>query len=350
MLAVFPKRYRLMELGTDANLIFRLIYEKIQKKSLYIGCDSSIEFESNFPFASFFAIYDYYLKYGLYYENDRIVRDGSKGKIDWKTIAKRSQKTIINDQLVFAPLYCRETRKHGTFLTECMVYAINYTIDKFGSLLGISGVQGAANPGLLEDKRFVLSYLKQERERAFSDIKAGLIASLIDFYNMKRVGGDYMLKFYSFDLIWQDIAMEYLSDCFDGMSTTGEIKLTPHNDARIPFTRGSFHANAFNPAQRMEPDYYYLSNNAQYIFDAKYYSEMSELDYKQLVYTLLLSGRNGISKDVATYSALILPSEFRDTKGHFRIDGSFNGSIPAISINEEYLDVREVVEHHFTAS
>ena len=76
---------------------------------------------------------------------------------------------------------------------------------------------------------------------------------------------------------------------------------------------------------------------------------MTELDYKQLVYTLLLNGRKGIPEDTTTYSALILPSESRNTRGHFKIDSAFNDSVPEIVINEEYLDMREVVEYHFIA-
>ena len=347
MLVVFPKHYRLINLEADSSLVFQLIRERIQKDALYIGDEPSVKYESNFPFAAFFAIYDYFLKYGLYYENNQIVREGSKGKIDWKTIAKRSQKAIVNDRLLFTPLYYREKRRFDTFLTECMAYAINYTIEKFGSLLGLNGVRYVANRKLLENKDFVLSYLKQEREHAFSDTKANLIASLIEFYNARRVGGDYVLKFYSFDLIWQDIAMEYLSGHFDGIEDTGEIRLVPHHGAHVPFTKGVFHVNALKKEQRIEPDYYYLTDTAQYIFDAKYYNEMTELDYKQLVYMLLLNNREGIPGETITYSALILPSEDRKTKGHFKIDSTFNSSIPDIAINEEYLDIREVVEYHF---
>ena len=349
MLAVFPKHFRLMDLKKDANLIFRLISERIQKDALYIGDKPSVKYESNFPFASFFTIYDYYLKHGLYYENNQIVREGSEGRVDWKSITKRSQKVIVDERLIFTPIYYRAKRKYDTLLTECMAYAINYTIDKFGCLLGLPGVNFASSRQLLEDKEFMLSYLRQEREQAFSDIKANLITSLIDFYSTKRLGGDYVLKFYSFNLIWQDIAIEYLSDHFDGMNEAGEIKLAPPLDTRIPFVKSVFNVNAFNAGQRIEPDYYYLSNDAQFIFDAKYYTEMTELDYKQLVYTLLLNGRKGIPEDTTTYSALILPSESRNTRGHFKIDSAFNDSVPEIVINEEYLDMREVVEYHFIA-
>ena len=349
MLVVFPKHYRIINLEADSSVVFQLIRERIQKDALYIGDEPSVKYESNFPFAAFFAIYDYFLKYGLYCENNQIVRKGGKGKLDWKSIAKQSQKSIINDRLLFSPLYYREKRRFDTFLTECMAYAINYTIGKFGSLLKLNGVRYAANRQLLGDIDFVLSYLRQEREHAFSDVKANLITSLIDFYNARRFGGDYVLKFYSFNLIWQDIAMEYLSGHFDGIEDTGEIRLLPYHGTHVPFAKGVFHANACKKGQRLEPDYYYLSNTAQYIFDAKYYTEMAELDYKQLVYTLLLNGRNDIPDKTTTYSALIMPSEYRKTKGHFKIDSSFNSSIPDIVINEEYLDIREVVEYHLTS-
>lgn len=348
---VFPKHYRVDDPERDASSIFKAISTHIQKNPhLYIGPERKGKYETNFPFASFFAIYDHYLKHGLYFENEQIIKEGSKGKLHWKSIVKKSQKNVVNDILVFSPLYYKESHRFDTFLTECMIFAIEYSIEKFGFLLGLHELYGQSiKTDLLNDTRFVLDYLQGEREHSFSDIKKRLIENLIDFFSQINNGGSYYLKHYSFNLIWEDLVLTYLQDHFDGINPeNGALLLSEKKAEKTPFKKTPFKVNAAKPNQKMELDYYFVDLDMQYIIDAKYYTELSELNYKQLVYSLILQDKHDISDSVATYSALILPSETRETQEHFRLNADFNNKLSAPVIYEEYFDIHQIVDYWVT--
>lgn len=350
-LVVFPKHYRVENIESDAGMIFRLIFDHIQKHPhLYIGENKKGHYETNFPFAAFFSVYDYYKKYGLYTEIEHKTKEGTKGRLDWKTIIKKSQKVIHDDVLLMLPLYYREKRQYDTFLSECMAYVISYTADKFGYLLGIKKTEiGDYSRNLLNDKSFVLNYLHRELMQSFTDAKITLINGLIDFFSGINIGGSYYLKHYSFNLIWEDVALHYLRDHFVGVDPEDRsLILSTTKVPPTPFSKEAFRPNAAKKTQKIEPDYYFISDGAQYIFDAKYYLGINELDYKQLVYCLLLSNREGADASYNTYSSLILPSESRSAKEHFRLDPSFNKDLPESVIYEEYLDIKSVVEYHLT--
>ncbi|MCQ5203982.1 hypothetical protein, partial [Mordavella massiliensis] len=71
----------------------------------------------------------------------------------------------------------------------------------------------------------------------------------------------------------------------------------------------------------LAPDMYHLDHrhNCQYIFDAKYYSKLNELNHKQLVYHFLFANRAA-----KTYDALIMPYEGKtDTRIHVQINPSW---------------------------
>ena len=53
----------------DAVQLFNLIAKHTQKRpDLYIGKEYGKKMKTNYPFAAFFGIYDYFEKYGLYFE------------------------------------------------------------------------------------------------------------------------------------------------------------------------------------------------------------------------------------------------------------------------------------------
>lgn len=100
----------------------------------------------------------------------------------------------------------------------------------------------------------------------------------------------------------------------------------------------------------MEPDYYLLDDGLQCIFDAKYYSSVDDVDYKQLVYTMLLSHlinpKTGEEYCLDTCSALILPSETRSSRLHFKIDSSQVNLQNGLEIYEERLPASEVLYYY----
>lgn len=81
----------------------------------------------------FFEVYDYYRKYGLYYEEETIVTRGQRGKISWKDTIRRSNILISVGNIVFTPLYSRVKNRKSDFASDCMVFVINHTLKTFPS-------------------------------------------------------------------------------------------------------------------------------------------------------------------------------------------------------------------------
>ena len=97
LLVVFPKHYRVTNEETDARRVFACIAEHMQKKpELYIGADSRDIYRSNFPFAAFFGIYEYFAAYGLYFRDETFIRPNTGGRISWKETISRSEKYITS--------------------------------------------------------------------------------------------------------------------------------------------------------------------------------------------------------------------------------------------------------------
>ena len=186
----------------------------------------------------------------------------------------------------------------------------------------------------------------QLKQQTFKDNEQQLIENLICYFSEVNIGGHFYLKHYSFSSIWEDMIKDYLCNFYKEINSSHEIVLDKNNPRKLVFQKKSFHVNAAKPTQYISPDYYCESENTQLIFDAKYYSDIKGMDYKQISYLFMLSGMKDSITDKKkfkkTYSALILPSEKRFTKIHFQIDSMYNDTYDFI-ITEEYMDIRDVM-------
>ena len=132
MLICLPKHYTEIEDLVNMNEIdiYRLFNVLLINQSKntkdYVGIIDG--YESNFPFKSFFSIYKYYTKYGLYQETRVVSKPGFSGKIDWKDTMQKSIPIISENKLVYLPVYSKEFKKEHVFLSQCMSYAIGYTL------------------------------------------------------------------------------------------------------------------------------------------------------------------------------------------------------------------------------
>ena len=127
VLVVFPKHYitrdRLNELNhsheesvEDIKLLYAVIKKYCEKENTsasaksYLGFLDDKKYESDYPFAAFYEIYEYYQKYGLYREKENLVKKNEKGKISWKNTMQKSQKIISGGNLIFAPIYASKKK------------------------------------------------------------------------------------------------------------------------------------------------------------------------------------------------------------------------------------------------
>lgn len=350
--SVFPKNYLVKNLNIDSAQLFKVIAKHSQKRpDLYLGNEYGKRLKTNYPFAAFFGIYDYFTKYGLYFEDKVYIKPNIGGKVNWKETVRLSNKYISNGKLSFFPIYYEKKYYFSAFLTECMIFAIDYTIDKFGLFIDLDKT-GKTFPhfNFLSEREIILEKLLSLRQQTFKDSLIELIDHLINFFAALNEGGSYYFKHYSFSSIWEDMVMFYLKSNYKKIENE-IIVFDEKNSTHIKFSKVPFRPNLANKDHYFEPDYYYSEGDTQLIFDAKYYTSIRGMDYKQIAYYLFLNEYRGNKDDATpkfskTYSALILPSESRSSKIHFKMDPKYNKSNQSLVISEEYLDIREVIKFY----
>ena len=119
---------------------FRLVMEVVQKFIKTKNTRASAEdylgnlndlIESTFPFDSFFEIYEYFQRYGIFSEKKIEITNSGNGKYHWKTIIERSQPYITSTGIVFTPLFREKICEDYSFISEAMAFVINETIENF---------------------------------------------------------------------------------------------------------------------------------------------------------------------------------------------------------------------------
>ncbi len=349
LLVVFPKHYKVVDAENDARTVFDCISKHMQKRpEMYIGNDGEEKYISNYPFAAFFEIYDYFVNYGLYFKDETFIKPNTGGRLNWKETISKSEKFIFGDDIVMFPLYYRRSYHFSNFITDCMIFAIDYTIQKFGVFIDANPTGRDFPEFLLEEKEYVVNVLTQLRQQTFKDNEQQLIDNLILFFSEINVGGVYYLKHYSFKSIWEDMVTNYLCKFYKEVDTSHAIVFDKVSPSGLHFEKKSFHTNGAKPAQYISPDHYCEDTSIQLIFDAKYYTYIGKMNYKQIAYMFMLREMKdpitGCARFMNTYSALILPSDTRTTKIHFQIDPLYGNSGDLI-ITEEYVDIREVMQY-----
>ena len=352
LLVVFPKHFRIDELSADSKLLFGILTRSLQKGRLSFGDAYRRVADSSFPFAAFFGVYDYYQKYGLYFDERNVLNANSGDKIIWKETIRLAGKYVDKgNKFTMFPFFFRKKMNVSSFLTTCMAFVINYTIDKFGLLLGIPRPSiETPNIDYLQQRTAIVSELIRIRKSIFKDTTIRLLDSLIAFFQRIKSSGHYWLKHYSFESVWEDAVRLYLTNHFAGIAA-GHINLEKNPSLKIRFEKPTFSPNLANGSNFIQPDCYATDGSNQYIFDAKYYRQSHGIFYKELVYYFLLRDIKNKPNDTTTlykktYCAVFLPSEERKYGIGFQMDPKFNGLFSDACVFEEYLDTKEVLSEY----
>lgn len=355
VLVSLPKHY-LSVIGNEeeeCKQIYRTLIKYCQLNnydfSKYLN-DNNVS--TNFPFDSFFNIYEYYEKYGLYYEQRSDLTTKQHGKIDWKSTIRLSKKYIVDDELVLYPFLRKNSVNIETFLTLCMAYSINYTIRKFHIFLEYPLVDfDLSSFDLMSNREAVVEELRRIKKTTYNDLKSSLIDNLINYFRRLSSKGRYHFKCYNFAAVWEEAARYYLSNHFDGVDS-GMLKLSSNRTAEKTFVKPVFRPNIAKANEYFQPDCYYAEDGNQYILDAKYYLHVGGIMYKELSYVFMLKDIrdyvDGSPKYSSTVCALLLPSESRKTTKSFQMDPLFNKTYQDVTIYEEYLDIKKVLEEYIS--
>ncbi|EGO9190441.1 LlaJI family restriction endonuclease [Enterococcus faecalis] len=390
---VFPKHFPIQKenLENDSHLLFNVLMKAQNKKPVsMIGLDAKNNFQSDYPFDPFFRVYNYFSEFGLLFEDRKAIKPNQSGRIKWKETISKGEFYVERGKTVLFPFYYERKYNFSTFLTEAMVFVIDYTLMKFKYFIDLSDT-GREFPDFdfLGSKEYVVEVLYSYKEMEFKDSKLGLLDALIAFFTQIKVGGNYYLKHYYFNSVWEDMVEEFLNgnfDCFVG----GELKLKS-NVFKARFKKTTFYPNSLNDSHYFQPDYYFVDDfSNQIIFDAKYYSSMHGMNYKQICYNMFLEGyigkeypdntkssavfpnsllsemggyptsdtsyygyiererilNNIVPKYNNVFSALILPSEERKRKRHFQLSSIYAKGDPNLFISEEYFNIKEVMQYY----
>ena len=319
LLISLPKNY--MNLENFRSLDYhkkirhvRLIMANVCKKfdsKWYTRFDGCEEVKGNFAMDAFYRIYDYYRRYDLYKVNKRTIKPGYYGKVAWKDTMNRASKVIDHGNLLLLPMYIKEKQQVENLITESMIFAINYTEMLFGQFIDLPDNSKIAGRGVdarfLNNTKEILNFLYQFRNTIYKDIDKELLNDIIVFLEKLNAGSrdkQHAVKDYSFSSVWEKAVEKYLNDYFVGMKD-GKLEYNEEKNAGKKrfgkqVNRGY---NRARPEWSMQPDHYYKDGNTLYIFDSKYYNDVTDLNHKQFVYHVLY-GR----KVKVTYDALIIPS------------------------------------------
>lgn len=365
VLVSLPKHYCNPERDSigehDAELLFRVLLKQQEKEGYKYSADSD-DFESSYPFQAFYNILKYYKQYGLYRESYEITKPGYQGNISWKDTIRKSSHIINRGNLIFVPLRIKKNLDRDVFLSECMSFALTYTIDTFPFLIKEKVSLTRTNKlDFWNNKTYVIKRLRKIQGEVFKDILKKLIRDLINFYSELDNTGSISIKHYNFKLAWESMVEAYLRKHFVGInnstgpSASGDVSkeglvFVKNNGKKLAFQKTTEHIDKARNF-RLQLDHYAMetdseSRSIQYIFDAKYYNEINGLDYKQVSYHAFLRNQANI-----THSALIAPSE-----PHSKLIGSrkhlemaskyYDRSEDKIIIWEHYLPIKEVMEDY----
>lgn len=365
ILVVFPKHYfSTVELEryncthAELNYDIRLLFEVVQKyrqntdssapARKYMGAQD--RYESEYPFMPFFRVYDFYQKYGLYTEKNEKIVAGGNGKVLWKTTLDKAQKIISKNNLIFSPLYVKKKNLKSVFITDCMAFIIDYTVELFSCFLCMKKTGYHCRKfDFLNNIDYVISQLRQYENKTFKDMHKRLIASMIDFfeqykYQTKAAGGNIHIRIRYFDMVWQDMVEKYLNTHFAGMHPTdnGVVFNPTQQISPVHFNKTTYRDVDDSPHDfSIELDHMAYDNDKLYIFDSKYYYEVSSLNYKQFSYNEIL--RYHYPQLMEINSVLILPGR-ENCKLHFSLGVDYIGSRRiGTRIIEQYLEPKHLM-------
>lgn len=357
-LAIFPKNFAV---GSEPSLddfipVFRSL-QLVQSASLFgrwgkeLSSDNPADLDTNYPFGAFFRILSFYQQFGLHFDR---VRVGSfdRGKVNWKKTISNASYLVSDGRAVLFPLYREISVELSHLVTDAMIFSINHTLDIFGAFVEASPVpyKSSIQPDL-QRYPMIVRALREIRASSFNDRLLALLSSLIEFFEQVDCGSGFYFKSRNFAFVWQSAVSKFMRDNFLTLDECGApvfgVNDAPHSKFANLVVRN---INSVIPAQSVDIDHYWFDRDSQiqYVFDAKYYRGVSELNYKQLFYTLLQS-LDPSMQGVSTVSALILPAESFRSQVHFKLNDHFARQMimqnRSLDILEIYVDCRVVLEY-----
>lgn len=362
ILVIFPKHYFDSNslsiknesneyLKDDINILIDVIKQYCSNSKSTVSANSYIGatdiFDSDYPFKQFYNVYDYFQKYGLYKQKQSYIKEGSSGKINWKTVIDKAKKIISNNNLIFMPLYVEKKKHNDFFLTECMTFIIDYTIDYFQDFLSMEQTGTKYHFDFYNNIEYVIKQLKSTKDNLFKDSEIALVKSMIEFFeyfNRNAKGGNIHVRIRYFNIIWQNMIEKYINCHFSEINPdSGAAIFNPSiKKSSVQFSQKSYN-DIDNSIHNfgINIDHLALQDNQLYIFDSKYYTNIEDLNYKQYAYNEIL--RYYYPNITEINNILFLPGE-ESSCIHFSLSPKYIGERQfGTKIIEQYISPKNVM-------
>lgn len=311
---VFPCRYLpadadIKTMQTEARRLTALI-KRVQKEYLYGGSASE-----SFQFYSMTWLVRDFIDNGYYSERERVVRKGTRGRVDWKRTIKDGDILFDGGNIVYKEFFSvGHERAQGSVIAQIYKFCLSFSADKVGFLYGVTATEKSVfNSSAAGYMCFVL---QRELGVTFNSYKKILLSHMLTV--LKGMLG----KMRAVSLAVSDKEFEY---AFEHLV----LNVFGTEDVLEHYTRCSYEIDGREyAASSMRPDAVMRAENEKpdfYVVDAKYYNygytgrksdlPQSSAVVKQIAYNAYLGskcGDNGETREF--YSVFILPYAMEDDR------------------------------------
>lgn len=305
----------------------------------------------SFPFSSFKNISEYYRQFGLYrYPYTTVFQNGS-GTIYWKQTIQKATAIISGGNIILTPLLKKETILTNNIVTDAMAYVLvnnRELLKMFSTTLRPVDTKIRVPRISVEYNKKLVRLLNRELPHLHRDLHKKLVLSLIDFLLQSTKDRLICFTTTNFENVWEDAVFNYANKHFELLFPTVAVQLDRSEHAH-KFVKKEIKVDTANDFVII-PDGYYQDKNNLILIDAKYYSALDKMNYKQLVYDVLLgANQDRTSESYSQHDILITPTEATShSKVHVDIMQDYLPNKHPIKIENYCLNTKEALKSYIS--
>lgn len=288
-----------------------------------------------FPIHAYIHVFNYFLNFGYYTENESIYKRASSGKINWSRTIKQIRPRITgefpNESAVYLDFITKKTNNNeNELITQIHKFCVYESYEKIGCLFGYAQPQKTT---IAFNEKLFLSVLRSKISKTFNEKNLLLFRNMIDIVCYLGKRNDNQTAFFGttdFEYVW-----EGLIDSVFGIDSNEKKKYYPHCSWKI----GKASAVEVRDEKRtaLRPDTIMLLNEDIFILDAKYYPYGEAETGKNFSRNpKKLPGTGSIVKQIAY--AEFIEARQKEQSGKYPKGKIFNAFIMPYASNKNDLD------------
>ena len=351
------------------NLISVLVAYSKESKSVDQNRQLN-EDEVQFPIHAYIHVFNYFLNFGYYIENEITYKRASTGKINWPRTIKQIQPQIAgdfpNESVVYLDFITKKSNNNeNEIITQIHKYCVHESYEKIGCLFGYFRPE---KPAIPFNAKMFAAILKNKISRTFNEKHILLFRNMLDIVCYMGKRNDNRKACFGtndFEYVW-----EGLIDRVFGIEKKAKEKYYPHCAWHIGDKENEAEWNE-TKRTALRPDTIMLSSledNAKiFVLDAKYYQYGENREakglpgtgsiIKQIAYAEFIEAMREQKQEIPQgdiYNAFILPyaTTFDDSKypmenfGYADCNWKNSDEKTYHKIYGILLDVRSIMQRH----